>query len=373
METYRLSSKLRDENREYLIQTANDATHGAVATTVYVDGVPTETTSYPHPPEIKASEVLSLVQETHGEKRKEVETLLESYRRVMERGDADMMYHLGTAFFYRGFYAQAHTLFASSVAINPEMHQAHNYLAMSSLALGAYEEALGSARRAVEQRPSYADYRNNLGEILLASGESAQARREFEEAIGINLYYSDAYFNLGLTHIQLAIDRQQTAGWDKTLATINDCLKKASLIYANYQGPAFEEAMSELRSGNLSRAMKLFRAIREEKKERHRREFAAFYMKFVLFPEWVSERTVADRIEFLKREIRRNPTYVDLQAELAHCYLEQAKLSLHKGIEQYGKIAEINPALARVQTALDGANQLYEDITRLLSRVSEKG
>jgi hypothetical protein len=78
METYRLSSKLKEKDREYLIQTANDSNVGTVATVIYVDGVLTETVNCPHPADVQPQEVLSLVKMTHNEKKQEIETLLQT-------------------------------------------------------------------------------------------------------------------------------------------------------------------------------------------------------------------------------------------------------------------------------------------------------
>jgi hypothetical protein len=115
METYRLSSKLREKDREYLIQTANDNDLGSVATTIYVDGVLTETVNCPHPNEIKPQDVLSFVKVTHGEKKKEVETLLQTYARVLNSGDVESMSQLGTAFFFKGFYHEARELLKAEI------------------------------------------------------------------------------------------------------------------------------------------------------------------------------------------------------------------------------------------------------------------
>ena len=123
METYRLSSRLREGEREYLIQTSNDASQGSVATTVFVDGVQTEVVNCPHPTEITHDQMLSLVKLTHGEKKKELETLLKAYGQAVEKNDPELMFHLATAFFYRRFYNEAAELFGRVVSQTPDHHQ----------------------------------------------------------------------------------------------------------------------------------------------------------------------------------------------------------------------------------------------------------
>ncbi|MGD8921626.1 MAG: tetratricopeptide repeat protein [Candidatus Zixiibacteriota bacterium] len=373
METYRLSSKLNQEQTEYLIQTVNDTNRGAVSTMVYVNGALAETINCPHPAQVKPEEVLSLVKLAHTEKKKELETLLQTFRRVMDSGNAELMYQLGTAFYYKSFYTEARELFGAAAKIKRDYHQAINYLGLTELELGNIEQAINSARDAVQMRPGYADYLNNLGEALLSDNRTRQAIEAFERAIGINMYYSEAYFNLGLAHTLEALLHPQAMIWEDRLARIKDNFHKAALIYAEYRTQEFDAAVESVVKQDLSQALTVFKKIRELRRETSRRELAAFYMKLALFPEWASEKVVADRIQFLEREINRNPTYVDLQAELSLCYLEQARMIWQKGVEQYRKTHELNPSLRKVRFSMEEAEKTYEDIGITLRKITEQG
>jgi tetratricopeptide (TPR) repeat protein len=373
METYRISSKLREKNKEYLIQTANDSHLASVATSVFVDGVLAEAVCCPHPNEISPQEVLSLVKRTHEEKKQEIETLLKSYRKVIEQGDPEAMYHLGTAFYFKGFLQEARELLEATTKTAPDRHQAFNMLALVEIGLGNVARAIELGSEAVKLRPRYADYRNNLGEAYLANGACKRAVIEFEEAIGINLYYGDAYFNLGLAYLLNANAYPNTGRSEDQVAKIIDFFRKASLIQPAVTGQVFDDAMEALQHGDLGRALHLFKQIRDARKEQHRREFSGFYMKSMLFPVGASERIVADRIEFLTAEIRKNPGYVDLQAELAQCYLEQARTLWQKGVEQYRRTYEINPSLTKVHEALRQAESTYTQISSAYTKITEKG
>jgi tetratricopeptide (TPR) repeat protein len=373
METYRLSSKLRDKDREYLIQTANDSSVGSVATTTYVDGILTEAVNCPHPSDIRPQDVLSLVKLTHEEKKKEIEQLLQTYRRVIDGGDPELMYQLGTAFYYKGFLMESKELCRSALQMNSEHHQSYNQLGVTELGLGSTAAAIAAGLEAVNRRPRFADYHNNLGESYLADSDFRAAIVQFEEAIGINLYYADAYFNLGLTHLAALASRPTDPGTNERMAAkIVDCFHKGSLIHPAYVTPQFSLGMDAVRGHVFDRALMLFRAVRDAKKESHRQEFAGFYMKFILFPEWVSEKVVQERIAFLQQEIAKNPMYVDLQVDLAHCFLEQARMSWQKGIEYYHQSMEMNPALARIQSSLDHIERAYQKMCAALGKVTEK-
>ncbi len=372
METYRVSSKVTDRNREYLIQTSNDATLGAVATSVYVNGEPKETVNCPHPNDVSPQEILSLVKLAHGEKKKEIETLLGAYHRALDSGSPEMLFHLGTAFYYKGFIEEALELFLSAVRTKPDYHEALNYLGLTQITAGHSAQAVESISRAVEQRPGFADYRNNLGEAYLNNEDPRRAVGEFEQAIGINMYYADAYLNLGMAHLAMALQYGGRQSDPAAMTRITDCFRKASLIYDGYATPQYEEGVTALAQQDLLRAHAIFRRIRESKKENHRREFSSYYMKFISYPELVNEQVIVDRISFLKSEIEKNPTYVDLHAELGHAYLEQARLSWQRAIDQFRRSAEINPALAKVRVALDVTQETYLNMAHALRRISEK-
>ncbi len=373
METYRLKSTLLENDKEYVIQTTNDTNVGTVQSVILVDGLATETVACPHPQEIKAEEVMSLVKLAHEEQKHEIETLLDAYRKAFSEKDPDMTYHLGTAFFYKRLYREACELFQAVVDLNPEHHQACNYLGMAQLVLNMIQEAIDSCRKAVKMRPAYADYRSSLGEAYLASGAGREAAKEFEEAIRINLYYGDAYFNLGLAYVQqiLALENKQAAA--DLPAKAANCLKKAALIYAEYDQGLLEQGLSALRVADWGRALATLLKVREAKKEKHRREFAAFHMRFLLHSEWVSEEAITHRIRFLESEIKKNPTYVDLYAESGRCLLEYARVSWQKGIERYRKCLQMNPSLADVKGILASVEREYQSIKSVLNGIAHRG
>ncbi len=374
METYRLSSKLREQDREYLIQTTNDISEGSVMTSVYVDGRQTDTVRCPHPSEINPEEVLSLVKAAHGEKKKEIEVLLKAFKQIMSGADSEALYQLGTAFFYKKLYAEAVELFDSVVCVDPSAHQAYNHLGLTYLAMGRTEDAVAACTRAVEGRPGYADFRNNLGEAFLSNGQPDEAIREFEQAVSVNMYYADAYFNLGLAHVLRAVTGG--VGFDKNVAVnrITECLNRASMIEPGIQERSgFENGLRALQGHDFAQCLNLLKGVREQRKEERRLEFATFYMRFVLYPGWVTEKAVEDRIVFLEKELQRNPSYVDLQAELAQCYLEKSRLIWQKGVKQLEKTSEMNGALGWVTQALEAASSISPRLNETIRKMTEKG
>lgn len=370
METYRMSSKLREQEREYLIQTANDVTRGAIATTIFVDGTPAETIQCPHPQEILPDEILNLVKSTHYEKKQEIELLLQSYRRVLQDGHPLTMHQLAVMLYHKGFLYEAQELLHQATRINPELHQSFNQLSIVELLMGRPHQAVESAERAVAMRPNFADYHNNLGEALLSAGESLRAISQFEQAVAINLYYADAYFNLGLAWLHQAMSSAQP---QIMIGRVADAIRKACLIYPEFSGQMLESGLASMKEHHLARSFEVFSSIRDSRREARRHELAAAYVQTSLLPEQLTERSLQERISVLTGQVSRYPIYPDLQAELGQAFLEMAKLACGRSVQHFRKAVELNPSLTHNLTAYERAEEILENLDKLLGNVSQKG
>jgi len=369
MENYRLKSKVSVKEKEYMVQTVNDTSQMSVVSSLFVDGQILEVTRFPHPNEVSAEDVLAMVKTTHHEKKSELEHLLATYAKVVKSGNVDLMYHLGTAFYYKRIYDEAASLFEAVLEFKPDHHQAINYLGLTLLAQNKCDEAVKMLARAVEMRPNFADYHNNYGEALLEAGFCRRAVEELEAALKQNIYYADAYFNLGIAFIVNAVKREDFDMYSNLLDKTTDLFNRAALISPDYKTPQYEGAFEALRQGDLPRAYTLFKTVRDSRREKSRQEFSSFYLRFLLYADRPSEKAIADRINYLQAEINKNPTYVDLHHELALCYLQQAQFSWQKGIEQLRKTIEINPRLNKAKKALETAAEFEATLNNAVSDI----
>jgi tetratricopeptide (TPR) repeat protein len=372
MEPYRLNSRILEDDKEFLIQTSNDFKLGIIKTSIFVNGDLLDASVLPHSDNIAENEILKLVKGTHAEKKSELEYLLKSYREVLERGQPKIMYYLGTALFFKRMYPEAERLLRTAAKLKNDFHEAYYFLSMTSLALNRTEVAVNAGSRAVELRPEFADYRNNLGEVYLAYGSCKRAAIEFREAIKKNVYYADAYFNLGLAYIFNAVKKEDFDMYRDLTDRCLDLFKKAVLISPDYQTGIYDEAVSWLKSGDIKRALSLFRTVREDKKERVRLQTAGYFNRFLIYTDWASEKNIRDRIDFLKNEINKNPHYVDLYYDLALCHLYRAKFSWQKGIEYFKKALEMNRNLRKGQRAVELAEDHFLRMSDTIFDISEE-
>lgn len=372
MDSYRLDSRIVDNEKEYLIQTINDVRQGVIKTSFFVDGELMDASIMPHSEEMSENEILNLVKSTHGDKKSELEYLLKSYRNILEEGQPEMMYHLGTALFYRRMYPEARQLFQCAVKIRHDYHEAYYYLSQTELMSNHIDAAVKAGLKAVEIRPQFADYRNVLGEAFMAAGSCRRAVIEFEDAIKLNIYYADAYFNLALAYTLNAVTKEDFNLYTDLTSKTMDLLNKAVLINPDYKTSTFDEAVAALTNGELKRAFALFKGVRDEKKEKQRQGKAAHFHRFLMYTEWLSQSNIDDRIKRLQNDVDRNPGYVDLYYELGACYLHQAKFAWQKSIEQFKKALEINPSLAKAKRSLELSEENYLKLTDAIFDITEK-
>ena len=265
-------------------------------------------------------------------------------------------------------------MFSAVLSLSPKHHQAMNFLGMTLLTMGRVEEAQRSLQAAVSLQPGYADYRNNLGEAHLAQRQPASALEHLEKAIAINMYYSDAYVNMALAHGQAALSEDDHQVRSQAIGRMVEALNKAGMIESEIKDlPDFTSGFRALQDGDFKRALSCFMAVRESRRETRRQQFGTYYMRFLLHPGWVTEQAVRERIEFLEAEIRKNPGYVDLQAELGRCYLEHARLTWEKGVRQLRRTSELNPGLERVAQAVTQAQTVLAALNQTVSDIAEKG
>ncbi len=372
METYRLSSKLIEDDTEYLIQTDRDEGRCQVASTVFINGRPVERIEIPHPNEYRPDQLQLLVEKKHNEKKHEVEQLLEAYSRVRGESDPETMFRLATAFYFKGFLDEAHSLLVGVTSIKAGYHEAFHFLAMTETAMGNGAEAVQAASKAVAHCPEYADYRNGLGCAYMAAGSYRQAVEQFQEAVNRNLYYGEAYFNKGLALVANALDQSDTGLMADVISRSTDCFRKAAIISTEFDSADFRSAVRALQETDLKVALAQLTAVRETVRQRQYRTQVAFHMKHVLHPNWINEDTIDNRATELESQLVANPNYADLHTELARCYLEKARIVWEKALDRYRKALQVNASLAEARETLVEVETAYRAIGDVLDNLAKR-
>ena len=96
-----------------------------------------------------------------------------------------------------GMYANAETLWRSTLARNPGSWMAENNLGVLLAKKGKVREAIAEFHKALQIRPDDGKAMNNLGNALALEGELGEAIVQFRKAVEVNPDDVDAQFNLG--------------------------------------------------------------------------------------------------------------------------------------------------------------------------------
>lgn len=371
MENYRLSTRINSADREYLVQTANDAQGSKICTTIFADGVPLDSIEDPLSPNIPDHELRELVKSTHRERQDEIQHLFNRFTEVKTSEDIDQLDSFGLALAYRQMFAEAEVLLRRAVGLAPENNEVQSHLGQVLMSQERYQDAAEVFAKCVELKPKFADYRNSLGEALMALGSCKRAVIEFDEAVALNLYYGDAYYNKALAFVLNAITREDFQLFSEYNQKTMDLLERAAVIAPEYQTQEFEAGKKLLENGQLKPAYDKLVAVRENKKRKRNGNLARTYIKFLVASDRVDEKSLTQRIRTLKDEISRNPHYPDLHYELAVAYMLLGRYIHNKAITEYQEALRLNPSFERARKNLKLAENELKGFDSLVKAVTK--
>ena len=126
----------------------------------------------------------------------------------------------GLTFRQAQLYARPETVWADTIAKNPECWLAHHNLAVLHIDEGNLTAAAAGIDRALELRPVFKEAVNNRGLIALKQKRLDAAKRDFQAALAIDPRFADAHANLAaalipgghyadaVRHLQAALERK---------------------------------------------------------------------------------------------------------------------------------------------------------------------
>jgi tetratricopeptide (TPR) repeat protein len=96
-------------------------------------------------------------------------------------------------------YADAMTLYRSTLSRNPASWMAHNNLGNALQSLGRLDDAIAQYNETLRLKPDFAEAYNNLGDALQKQGRLAEAATSYQAALRLDPDLAGAYYNLGNT------------------------------------------------------------------------------------------------------------------------------------------------------------------------------
>jgi tetratricopeptide (TPR) repeat protein len=114
-------------------------------------------------------------------------------------------------------YADAETLWQTTLRQNPQCWLAHNNLGVALLDKGLVDEATAHFQTALAIRPQYPGAYNNLGTALMHTGQVNGAIANFQKALQLDSNYAEAFNNLGAALLRKGQTNEAIASCQKAL------------------------------------------------------------------------------------------------------------------------------------------------------------
>jgi Tfp pilus assembly protein PilF len=116
-----------------------------------------------------------------------------------------------------GMYADAETLYTTTIRKNPDCWMAHNNLGLLLANSGRTSEAIAHYQKALETNPNYAQVHNNLGLLLAEAGRTDEAMVHYLKALEINPNSAEVHANLGILLTNIGQVDEAMAHYQKAL------------------------------------------------------------------------------------------------------------------------------------------------------------
>jgi tetratricopeptide (TPR) repeat protein len=178
------------------------------------------------------------------------------YQTTISRNPACWLAHnnLGMDLLSRGQFDEAVSHFKTALEIKPDFEEAHYNLANALAGRGDVDEAIAHYRKALEIEPDYAIAHNNLGAILFARGRVDEAVAHYTKALAAMPNNAEAHNNVGIVlagrgYLDEAIGHYQ----------------KALEINPNFAAAEYDLALALAAAGRLDEAIARYQRALEIK------------------------------------------------------------------------------------------------------------
>jgi protein O-GlcNAc transferase len=153
-----------------------------------------------------------------------IQEALNLYDKILpwQRGNARLLFLVGTANLQIGQMEKGMELLRSSLAIYPNNPLPHDSIGLALHSAQKLDEALASYDRALAIKPDFAPAHNNRGNVLRDLRRPEVALASYDRALAINPKYAEAFCNRGTALRDLRRMNEALASYDKALAISPD-------------------------------------------------------------------------------------------------------------------------------------------------------
>lgn len=372
MDLQPLSSTVDIEIKQYLIETALDASRVRMSSNIRLSGRLISQREQDLPEGLDEEALRQRLKDFHRIRSVELEAIFKLGRKIEEKPTVDAFHKLGVILLANGFYEDAADKFRRAVEMNAAHVGALKNYGISLSLLGDHEGALAAFHQARELGPGFADIYYHLGSTHLGRLELDAATQQFLQALQINPRYADARLKLGATcvaYLQQAAGtlpeykvqelEQRAFGETDTAAKLNPKIRNR----------AFLMAQDALRKHAYEASFQKFMEVRPRYVPRVGDEVIFFFTLTLLYgSEGIDQAMTEQYIDKLGQVIEEYPHYADLHQHLGVAHLIKSRFVVARAIREYKKTIEINPQMPRAQDSLNEAEELHRRVLAALKK-----
>ncbi|MGO9244792.1 MAG: tetratricopeptide repeat protein [Verrucomicrobiia bacterium] len=277
--------------------------------------------------------------------------------------------NLGTALLQEGEVSNAIGHYQQAVRIKPDYDEAHYNLGMALAQSGRIEEAIAHYQQALRIKPDFAEAHNNLGIALVQTGKIGEAIAHYQQALRIKPDFADAHNDLGVALAQTGRIEEAIAHYEQALRTKPDYAEADNnlgnaLAQAGRTPEAIEHLQQALRikpdyadaHNNLGMALaqtgRLDEAIAHYQRAlRIKPDYADAHNN--LGVALAQTGRIEDAIAHYQQALRIKPDYVDVHNNLGTALAQTGKIE--DAIAHFQQALRFNPDLAEVRYNLGSA------------------
>ncbi len=232
-------------------------------------------------------------------------------------------------------YANAETLYRTTIDRNPECSMAHNNLGLLLAERGQVDEAISHYQEALKIEPDYAIAHNNLGNALFGRGQVDDAIAHCRKALEIKPDYAEAHSNLAVALAGRGQVGEAITHYRKALEIKPDDVK----VHCNF-------GVFLAGRGQIDEAIAHYRKALEIKPDyvpAHNNLGAAL----------VRHGQVDEAIAHYRKALQIKPDYVPAHNNLGAILADHGQVN--EAIAHYRKVLEIQPDFAEAHCNLGDA------------------
>jgi protein O-mannosyl-transferase len=231
-----------------------------------------------------------------------------------------------------GVYADAETLYRTTIRKNPDCWMAHNNLGLLLTETNRTDEAMTHFRKALEINPLYARAHNNLGNLLMQINRTEEAMTHFRKALEINPDYAETHTNLGILLVKTNRTEEAMTHFRKALEiNPNDVKAHNNLGNILLQTNRTDEAVVHFR-----KALEINPTLAEDHSN----------LGTLLLQTGRTDEAVVH----FRKALEINPNLAEAHNNLGNILLQTGRTD--EAVVHFRKALEINPNLAEVYNNL---------------------